>query len=131
MSALPNKKYRPVLSSTAIAHIVALAKSESPLTLQSIEVISTLSPFLAKIENEGIVAAYTVAPPKPSIEESLGMVAPTPFLTKEEGWEYCYNKYLLDPTLCSMVEINAAREHMYLEGLMSKEEVAEFESNQK
>lgn len=126
------KKYRPVLSATAIAHIIALAKSEHPLSSRSIEVIATLSPFLAKIENAGVAPAYTQAPPKPSLEESLGMVETATVQlfgeSKEKYWHSCYNKYKINPVSCSLVEIEAAREHMYLHDLMSPEEIEEFEA---
>ena len=126
-----NKKYRPVLSSSAIAHIVALAKTESPISSASVEVIATLAPFLAKIENSGITAAYT-SNPKKSLEESLGLTSPldVPHSTnsKEERWEWAYAKYALNPTECSLSEIQAAREHMYLNDLMTEEEALDFEA---
>ena len=138
------KKYRPVLSATAIAHIVSLAKSESPISSASIEVIGILAPFLAKIENAGIAEAYEIKPPKMTIEESLGLQAPittlaskyspspdTAYLSKEELWKVCYDKYSLDPISCSVSEIQAAREHMYLNDLMSPEEIEDFEREEK
>lgn len=129
------KKYRPVLSATAIAHIIALAKSEHPLSSRSIEVIATLSPFLAKIENAGVAPAYTEKPVL-SLEEKLGMPVPLHSVSKEQlanqtkevYWNVCYNKYKINPVSCSLVEIEAAREHMYLHDLMSPQEIEEFEA---
>lgn len=140
-------KYRPVLTAAQIVHILALAKLESPLSDLSISVISTLAPFQAKIENSGILPAYTAVPPKPSTLESLGgsmlgrsingMDASLVLLdeiglrktdkSKEEYWARCYAKYCLEPTICSLEEIQAATEHKYLNDLMSPEEVAAFE----
>lgn len=136
-------KYRPVLKVSQIIHILKLAKSESPISSASISVIGTLAPFLAKIENDGIQAAYTIAPtiPKQSTLESLGgtpascddstllseISAEGLALTKEEIWEKAYVLYKTNPTFCSLDTIQAAREHMYLNDLMSPEEAAEFE----
>ena len=135
MSSKSKKKYRPVLSAGAISHILALAKSESPITSASLEVISILAPFMAKIENDAISAAYE-ATPKQSLEEKLGIGMPLPnkhettmTLTKEEYWESCYAKYKNLPTECTLKEIQAAREHMYLHDLMSPQEIAEFEKD--
>lgn len=135
-------KYRPVLKVSQIIHILKLAKSESPISSASISVIGTLAPFLAKIENDGIQAAYTIAPtiPKQSTLESLGgdrlyddskllseISAEGLALTKEEIWEKAYVLYKTNPTFCSLDTIQAAREHMYLNELMSPEETTEFE----
>lgn len=122
-------KYRPVLTATQITHILTLAKTEQPLTEQSLSIISTLSPFLAKIQNAGITPAY-IPDSKPSVYslESLGgenhSLSPVP---KEVYWEECYKKYNLTPELCSINEIEAANEHMYLNELMSPEEAKLFE----
>lgn len=131
MSSKSKKKYRPVLSAGAISHILALAKSESPITSASLEVISILAPFMAKIENDAISAAYE-ATPKQSLEEKLGIGVPVTHpivLAKEAYWEVCYSKYKTNPTSCSLQEIQAAREHMYLHDLMSPQEIAEFEKD--
>lgn len=142
------QKFRPVLSAYLITHIIALAKQDvvaGSTSLSSIELISILAPFAAKIENAGITAAYTTAPRK-SLEESLGMPASTPaptqelqatsthymldgayFVNKEEYWEACYQKSLSSPSSCTLQELQAAREHKYLEGLMPPEEMVEFE----
>lgn len=143
------QKFRPVLPAYLITHIIALAKQDvvaGSTSLSSIELISILAPFAAKIENAGITAAYTTAPPKKSLEESLGMSVSTPapaqelqatathymldgayFVNKEEYWEACYHKFLNSPSSCTLQELQAAREHKYLEGLMSPEEMVEFE----
>ena len=139
-----NPKYRPSLPPHLIAHILDLAKKEQPLSTSSIELISILAPFQAKIQNMGLEPAYTtqVRLPKPSIEVSLGM-APCDaiawklfneethqykaYYTKEEFWEACYLKSLEYPESLHLLEMNAAKEHMYLNDLMTEEEVIEFE----
>ena len=132
------KKYRPVLTAVQIAHILVLAKTETPLSHASISVITTLAPFLAKIENAGIQAAYTEAPDKPSVADSLGFTLPLTeaeldptanATSKEEYWEQCYIAYIKNPAYLSLDQIQAAKEHMYLNDLMTAEEAKDFESN--
>jgi hypothetical protein len=123
--------------------MLALAKTETPLSTSSIELIGILAPFQAKIQNAGITAAY-VHTPKESIEQSLGMLntadytsytqqkagmSMSPAMTKEEWWEACYVHYIKAPEYCTLQQIQAAREHMYLNDLMSDEEIREFEGS--
>lgn len=129
MAQSNTKKYRPSLTACMVDHILHLAKSESPISSESISLIGVLAPFQAKIQNDAITEAYTTAPPKKSVEESLGMVTPTKHLSKEDYWEECHVKYTANPTECSLQEIEAAREHAYLHDLMTIEEKELFESN--
>ena len=134
-----NPKYRPSLPPHLIAHILELAKKEQPLSTSSIELISILAPFQAKIQNMGLEPAYTtqVRLPKPSVEVSLGMLpnssvaytfGGTMYHTKEEYWKACYDHSLIDFESLHLLEMNAAKEHMYLNDLMTEEEVIEFEA---
>lgn len=126
-------KYRPVLTALQITHILALAKTESPISDLSISLISTLSPFAAKIANAGITPAYETIDPltKPTVLASLGGEEPitpiNPSITKETHWQNCYNKYKDSPTECSVEEIQGAREWRYLNDLMDSDEIAQFE----
>lgn len=128
-------KYRPVLTAAQITHILALAKSESPLSDLSISIISTLSPFAAKIANAGITPAYETKPAKLSTLEALGG-AMTPkdnffsshHATKEQYWEDCYNKYQFSPSSCNLEEIRGMQEHKYLHDLMTEAELTAFEA---
>ena len=127
-------KYRPVLTARQIVHIVNLAKKEAPISNASLSVISTLSPFLYKIENGAIAPSHVPSDkPKANSLESLG-AGTEPHMsdqrTKEERWEQAYNKYKADPTSCTATEILEAREHMYLNDLMSDAEVLEFEAQE-
>jgi len=134
-----NPKYRPSLPPHLIAHILDLAKKEQPLSTSSIELISILAPFQAKIQNMGLEPAYTtqVRLPKPSIEVSLGMLPnssvlytldDTAYFSKEAYWQACYYQSLANFEGLSLLEMNAAKEHMYLNDLMTEEEVIEFEA---
>lgn len=139
-------KYRPVLTAVQITKILALAKLESPLTEASFSLIATLAPFAAKIANAGIAPAYI-----PSIPISIGDLGGFTIVTaqhkeqvsqqvadtassyaagvdKEQQWELAYKQYKADPISCSLETISAAKEHMYLNDLMSATELAEFEA---
>jgi len=122
-------KYRPSLSPLLIEKILELAKKELPLSAESIQLISILAPFQAKIQNDGLIPAYSSAP-KLTVEESIGMVESAhsrPYQSKEEFWLSCYNLYIEHPEKCTLIEIQAAREHMYLHELMTDTEMKEFE----
>ncbi len=144
-------KYRPVLTSEQILHILNLAKLEQPsISSASISLISVLAPFQAKIENAGIQAAYTTSLKAPSttslealggtgVAEALGSELPScitssaivsteAMIGKEAYWEQCFHKYSANPTLCSLQEIEAANEYRYINDMMSTEEQEEFEN---
>jgi hypothetical protein len=137
-AANPGKqqKFRPVLTAVQINKILELAKLEQPLSLDAISLIATLSPFQAKILNQGITPAYTLAPAKAKVNslESLGGTynASNPHhiddsMSKKTYWEMCYIEYTSAPASCTLDQIQAAREHMYLNDLMSADEMVEFE----
>ena len=74
--------------------------------------------------------------PKQSIEASLGMLPNNSvaytlddimYHTKESYWEACYALHIKDVTRLSLQEIQAAREYMYLNDLMTDTEMKEFE----
>lgn len=141
-------KYRPVLTAAQITHILTLAKTESPMSQMSLSVIASLASFQAKIDNAAITAAYVTSPTvsKTSLE-ALGGVPATAsdslpntchgyntspnvsntYESKESYWAACYEKYSISPASCTLQEIEAAREHKYLNGLMTEEEVKAFE----
>lgn len=137
-------KYRPSLSAEQVYHILDLAKNESPLSSLSITVIATLAPFQAKIDNLGLKPAYITSPrvSKTSLE-ALGEVLDYPSsrsnrpkdlespiaFNKEQAWLEAYNKYSSNPSSCSLEEIIYAKEHMYLNDLMTLEEREQFEQN--
>lgn len=126
------QKFRPVLTADQISKILELAKTELPLSVDAISLIATLSPFQAKILNQGITPAYTLAPArvKANSLESLGAAsaAVDHNPNKEEYWALCYERLQeYGAEHLSLNEIQAAREHMYLNDLMSADEMVEFE----
>ena len=137
MSSPNIKKYRPSLPAHIIEHIVRLAKKDLSLQILPLdhnsdkELISILAPFQAKIENYGIAPSYTTSP-KESVEESLGMIAPPLGQDKIAYNLNCYTKYKLALATdrlqsISLVMLDAAKEHMYVNDLMSPEEEKSYE----
>ena len=129
------KRYRPSLPSHLILKMLELAKLEQPMSMESVEIIGILAPFQAKIAN-GAITPSSVSMGKVSTLESLGGAEPTPavytlneviFYTKESYWQACHDKYLNDAASCCLEEIQAAKEHAYVNDLMSPEEAAAFE----
>lgn len=131
MSKTPVPKYRPSLTAAQIEQIIHLSKQDisNPLNLS---LITVLAPFKAKIDNEGLVPAYS-ATPRSSLLEQLSSNLEDDKVSLEAGdkeayWEQCYLKMQkLGITSCSLAEIQAANEYRYLNDLMSEEEVAAFE----
>lgn len=129
--SVTKSKYRPVLTASEILKILELAKTESPMSDISYSLVSKLSAFQAKIENDGVSPAYTPKPAKPSILESLEGTLDDNNLhnqTKEEYWKECYIKWTEWPQACSLNVIRASDEHRYLNDLMSPEEILTHES---
>lgn len=133
-------KYRPVLTAVQIEHILALARADYVAEYCndkdiSFSIISSLSPFKAKIDAVAIQPAYTPTSTKVDTTlKALGESALTPppeipatFATKELYWEYCYLKWCTNPADCTMAELLASDEHRYLNSLMSALEVARHE----
>jgi hypothetical protein len=131
-------KYRPVLTLEQMKHIISLAKATP--NEDSISVISTLYPYIAKAEMQAIVPAYTIKE-KPTLETKLGfsheeITAITgnhnhisEAMDKEVYWKLAYEKWLANPDSCTTDELLAANEHRYLHDLMTPEEMVEFEKS--
>jgi hypothetical protein len=137
-------KFRPVFSFAALQQIYTLAKadyiqSSSPLSL---EILGIVAPFLTKIEIGTINPAYVLVDQegKLSKEEKLLISLGASLAeekhknneiqmrsSKEIYWEECWKKFNENPESCSILEIKAAKEHAYLNDLMSQEEIEEFE----
>lgn len=137
-------KYRPSLTGEQILHILTLVKrdycvTEPVDTTLSFKVIQTLAPFQAKIESAAIAPAYTTQEPKPKVNslEALGGEVDTIILSasdtmvasdnKEQYWSSCYALYLLHPEKCTIAELQAAKEHMYINDLMTPEQEKDYE----
>ena len=150
-------KYRPVLTANQITHILNLAKLENPLSDISLSVISTLSVFQTKIDNAAVLPAYSSIQSTASASTAvtreekqlldLGEIPATSgastsaalahsgiypnatdLVDKEVYWEECHTKYKYTPELCSVKELSAAQEHMYLNDLMTAEQEAAWEA---
>ena len=130
-------KYRPSLPSHLILKILELSKLEAPMSMESVEIIGILAPFQAKIAN-GALTPSSVSMGKISTLESLGgEAAPTAYIlgnanyqSKEGYWQACYMRYVEDAAACTLEVINSAKEHMYINDLMSPEEAKAFEEGE-
>ena len=131
-------KNRATVTASMVAKILYLAKTESPITEEAIQLVAKFAPLQAKIDNAGLTPAYITTPAISKLE-SLGGIDTTvkddsytlaghDYPTKELYWEACYKLYSSNPELCNLSTISSAREHMYLNDLMSEEEVNEFEA---
>ncbi len=134
----PKAKYRPALTTMQILTILDLART-APITEDKMSVISTLAPILAKIQVGAIAPAYVTHQGKRSIaktpeqllEELGGSLQDLPLdLSDPHYWAKCYDKHCAFPATCTKEEVAAAQEHMYLNDLMSEEEIQKFEANQ-
>ena len=130
--AKANPKHRASLTEVQIRYIIDISKITLSKTSTNAnipyELIAYLAPLLTKIEN-GKKPDFIPAT-KPNHMAMIGELGeiPAPRLHKEERWSLAYAKYKLDPISCTLVEIADAKEHMYLNDLMSKTEVTVFES---
>lgn len=144
MSTKKQTKYRPTLTADQITHIINLCKSESPLSNTSMAIMGVLAPFKAKIDLNTITPAYTTSP-RETLEESLGLTLTNEeqealykeitmppewpdSIDKEAFWLHCYNKYKDSPDTCTEEEKHGAYEHMYLNDLMTPEQIKNFEA---
>ena len=117
-------KYRPVLTSTQIAHVITLCKKD--LSGESLSVISTLAPFMAKILNNGIRPSYKTET-KNSLLESLEY--------QENGRiDYdamrfkVYQKWIDNPDSCNGAELEQVQDYKFGNGLMTPEELRDYET---
>ena len=110
----PNRnKHRVSLSTEQIRHIIELARCEQPeMSDISISLIHTLSLKLDSVGQESY--------------QTLDQITPNGG-DKEIYWERCFEKWAENEDSCTTEEIAAAHEWRYLCGLMSTEEVEEFE----
>ena len=130
-------KFRPVLTARQIEHILTLCRSETPLTQESLGIVATLSPYYAKIQNAGVVAAYNVSDSR-KVENKLGFETGNTGSSEKIDWiqvrKQAYEKYVQNPNLCSVDELNYAHQYRFDNGLMSTDEsekyIADSISNQ-
>ena len=147
-------RYRPALTADEIRVLDSILKDRYLLE-SGMEVVTTklttadyviltqlqakVTTLQAKVANNALQAAYVTKKhhiPEIATLESLGasedMIATvTGGETKEQYWETCYAKFVYNPQACTIPEIEAAHEHMYLNGLMTSDEVTAFEERTK
>jgi hypothetical protein len=98
--------------------------------------IGKINTLRAKIANKAITPAYVTrkhTDPTIAMLEDLGapeaeIAALDDTETKEQYWERCYLKFVSTFNLCTVSEIEAAYEHMYLNDLMTPEQLENFEA---
>ena len=120
-------KHRPTLTYPQLKHILYLCRTESPLTDESIGIISYLAPFLSKIDNNASTPAYSVSPSSTSLE-SLG-ISPSSTISKEKRWENAFKKWSVSPHTCNVQELLDAHEYRYVNNLMDAKETKRFEAS--
>ncbi len=99
--------------------------------------VGKINTLRTKIANNIMPPAYTTTKYKdPAIEMLDSLGAPTEQVatlakgeSKEVYWKRCYEKYIQDPASCTVPEIEAAYEHMYLNDLMTTEEMVIHEGS--
>jgi len=129
-----DKTYRVSLTGLEVMYLLNITKTKLATTGEPLasSLAKKLTLYKTKIDM-GALAGRGIEP-SPSLLASLGGSSETPTsieLPKETIWLNAYTKYLensKDWSTLSVSEIEAAKEHMYLNFLMTPEEVAEFES---
>lgn len=130
---MTQSKYRPVLTSQQISHILTLCKRD--MSEESISVISTLSVFEHKIRNTAISPAYTEKP-KISLAESLGLeidplkAESTKAASRELRKAALYHVWNTDESLRKEMTVNdliLVKEYRYENNLMETQEELEYE----
>lgn len=143
-------RYRPAFSKEEvdILHIILMdrylsetSSSHKPKVFSGEEVmiynqlIGKINTLRTKIANNVLNPAYVVRKhidPALAILEDLGAdEAELDSLaggeTKEQYWTRCFDKYSRDPSSCTVAEIEAAMEYMYLNDMMSPIQIAMHE----
>lgn len=138
-------KYRISLSLDDLVYLTNLAKQDyadsSSNKDRAIGVIADLNRAINNAIHGSTKSAYDMREPE-SIQDKLGIATglehnldhltaityESPTIDKETYWSQCYDRLeLYGPETLSIVEIDAANEHRYLNDLMNIEEIAEYE----
>ena len=139
MPNTPITKYRPSFTEAQMDTIMTLCnrvlsdikqgETQKPFNLECLTIIGILTPLKAKILANVRTPDY-IATPRETLAERLGFETEIPIdtsISKEAYWEQCYNKYINTPDSCNLQDIKAAKEHMYINNLMTPEQEAQFE----
>lgn len=147
-------RYRPVLNQEDVAYLTSLLKdvyvsdiagtylpehytsvTGTAILTRLIQKFSTLK---TKIDNKAIVPEYmaSTAPTKEQKEEQLLYDLGEPLPPGDSGsetsnrnarWKAAYDKWCINPTECTLQEIDDVQEYRYLNDLMSPEEIEEMD----
>lgn len=125
----PVPKYRPVLSSEQILHLIHLLKRDG--TLMSMEIVRNLSRFEWQIQNDAVSPAY-VAITRPSMIEDLGFDEPSPpgnahISSAEISIEALYHIWMAEPQSLTALDISRVRQWRYQNNKMTVDEEKLFE----
>lgn len=119
------QKFRPYFTSAEMLEIIsALKESPSPNRLK---IIQYLESFNLKITRGLIEPAHTK---KPTLDELLGFSTPTtPVIKPSVRRENAYNKWLVNPTQCTVLELKDVNDYRYENGLFTPEEQVAYEKS--
>ncbi len=153
------KKFRPSLTQVQVAYLHSLIRADYIATSsqEALSLLNIFTILQAKIETGSLKPSYipSLKVKEPSSVESLSkelfktaslatgsdaigksILAHTHtlagFETKEAYWEAAYNKYISTEPLganCTIQELQATKEHMYLNDLMTPLEVVSYEES--
>lgn len=116
---MTKKNYRPCFTVEELTEVTRCISVSSTNT----KLIGYLRQFLSKIENEQVSAQYTT---KPTLVEKLDL-EPSAKIDLVEQRKQAYNKWLVNPTKCSIQEHARAQMYRYENDLMSAEEESSYE----
>lgn len=125
----PVPKYRPVLSSEQILHIIKLLKRDG--TSLSLDVLMNLSRFEWQIQNNAVSPAY-ISSPTPSMIEDLGFDEPASpgnahISSAEINIEALYHIWMVEPQSLTALDISKVRQWRYQNNKMTVDEEKLFE----
>lgn len=122
MNSTTESKYRPVLSSSHISHILSLCRND--MSAESLRVIGVLAQFEHKIKNQAVSPAYNVDIPQPLIVDLGFEKAEIKFQIDPK---LLYEKWKSNPAQLSVAELEAVRAYRYMNDLMMPEEMYKYE----
>lgn len=135
---MSTKKYRISLTASQISFILATLRNTD--SSEAYEIYNAMNLAMYKISN-GMKSADVVTTGTSgrrniigneelgfSSSSHLGNVGDTNnSMNNADDKCLAHYKYISTPELCTVQEINKAKEYMYVNGLMSKEEIQEYE----
>jgi hypothetical protein len=118
-----NHKFRPYLTVAEIQEIQAALK-ENP-TSARMGLVRYLEGYLLKISHGQILPQHTN---KPTLAQSLGFEPAAPQASKSPG--ELYIQWVSNPASIKPNELDLVQSHRYTNGLMSPEEIEDYERAQ-